>query len=281
MADNAKPVEARKVEDRTHYLYIAVIVAMLAGIAVGALWPEFGKDLKWLGTLFVNLIKMMIAPIFCTIVLGIGSARAAAQVGRVGGIALVYFVVTSTLALAIGLLVGNIIKPGDGLHLTDELAGAGAEAASAAEHSGGTTDFILGLIPTTLPSALTSGSVLQALLVGFALQKMGRKGESILRDQDGRGPVVPADGDDHGARADRGVRSDGGSGGCHRPGGVEVAGSDHGALLHHVFPVRRRLLGGLLKAVTGLNILRADEVLGTGVPTHRVDLFLPNRRCRD
>jgi aerobic C4-dicarboxylate transport protein len=83
MADNAKPVEARKVEDRTHYLYIAVIVAMLAGIAVGALWPEFGKDLKWLGTLFVNLIKMMIAPIFCTIVLGIGSARAAAQVGRV------------------------------------------------------------------------------------------------------------------------------------------------------------------------------------------------------
>jgi hypothetical protein len=257
MADNAKPVEARKVEDRTHYLYIAVIVAMLAGIAVGALWPEFGKDLKWLGTLFVNLIKMMIAPIFCTIVLGIGSARAAAQVGRVGGIALVYFVVTSTLALAIGLLVGNIIKPGDGLHLTDELAGAGAEAASAAEHSGGTTDFILGLIPTTLPS------------------------ESILRDQDGRGPVVPADGDDHGARADRGVRSDGGSGGCHRPGGVEVAGSDHGALLHHVFPVRRRLLGGLLKAVTGLNILRADEVLGTGVPTHRVDLFLPNRRCRD
>lgn len=175
----------KKSKDRTHYLYISVIIAMIAGIVVGAVWPEVGVSLKWLGTAFVNLIKMMIAPIiFCTIVMGIGSVKAAAQVGKVGGLALVYFVTMSTVALAIGLVVGNIVKPGDGLHLSKELAGAGAQAAAAAEHGGGTTDFILTLIPTTLVSALTSGSVLQALmvalLVGFALQKMGRKGEPVL-----------------------------------------------------------------------------------------------------
>ncbi|HEY7717140.1 MAG TPA: cation:dicarboxylase symporter family transporter, partial [Pedococcus sp.] len=85
-ADNAVDTRPRPARDRTHYLYVAVIVAMVAGIAVGAIWPELGKELKPLGTLFVGLIKMMITPvIFCTIVLGIGSVRRAAQVGRVGG----------------------------------------------------------------------------------------------------------------------------------------------------------------------------------------------------
>lgn len=167
-------------KDRTHWLYIAVIIAMVLGIAVGILAPEFGVKLKWLGTAFVNLIKMMISPIiFCTIVLGIGSVRKAAQVG---GLALGYFLTMSTVALAIGLIVGNIVKPGDGLHLTEELASAGKKQIS--EEHETTVDFILGLIPDTLVSALTSGSVLQALvvalLVGFALQKMGRAGEPIL-----------------------------------------------------------------------------------------------------
>lgn len=169
--------------DRTHWLYIAVVIAMVLGIAVGIITPEFGVKLKWLGTSFVNLIKMMISPIiFCTIVLGIGSVRRATQVGKVGGLALGYFLTMSTVALAIGLVVGNIIKPGAGLNLTDELASAGQKQVSA-EHTT-TVDFILGLIPDTLVSALTSGSVLQtllvALLVGFALQKMGRAGEPIL-----------------------------------------------------------------------------------------------------
>ncbi|MFQ6171093.1 cation:dicarboxylate symporter family transporter [Oryzobacter sp. R7] len=178
-----RPPEARK-RDRTHFLYLAVIVAMVAGILVGFLFPEFGKELKPLGTFFVNLIKMMIGPIiFVTIVLGIGSVKRAAQVGKVGGLALGYFVTMSTLALAIGLVVGNIVKPGAGLNLTDELAKSGREAAATEAES--TTDFILGLVPDTLVSALTSGSVLQALLVallvGFALQKMGPAGEPILR----------------------------------------------------------------------------------------------------
>ncbi|WP_327009907.1 cation:dicarboxylase symporter family transporter [Dactylosporangium sp. NBC_01737] len=170
--------------DRTHYLYLAVIVAVAAGIAVGLLAPKAAVELKPLGTGFVNLIKMMIGPvIFCTIVLGVGSVRRAAQVGRIGGLALGYFLVMSTVALAIGLVVGNLLHPGAGLHLTAATKAAGAKAAAGG--SGGTVDFLLGVIPTTLLSALTSGAVLQtllvALLVGFALLALGRSGEPILR----------------------------------------------------------------------------------------------------
>ncbi|WP_446213837.1 cation:dicarboxylate symporter family transporter [Micromonospora sp. IBSANI012] len=169
--------------DRTRYLYLAVIVAVLAGVVVGLAAPEVGKELKPLGTGFVNLIKMMISPvIFCTIVLGVGSVRQAAKVGKVGGLALGYFLVMSTVALAIGLVVGNLIHPGSGLDLGQDLAGSGKAAAGDA--AGGTVDFLLGVIPTTLFSALTEGEVLQtllvALLVGFAVQSLGRRGEPVL-----------------------------------------------------------------------------------------------------
>src|SRR3954470_15596906 len=172
--------------DRTHWLYLAVIAAVALGIAVGFAFPEFATGLKWIGTAFVGLIKMMIAPvIFCTIVLGIGSIRQAAQVGKVGGLALAYFLTMSTIALAIGLVVGNLLHPGEGLQIPEELRGRGAELASTGEGGGGITGFILSLIPLTLVSALTAGSVLQALLVallvGFAVQAMGRTGEPILR----------------------------------------------------------------------------------------------------
>jgi aerobic C4-dicarboxylate transport protein len=171
-------------KDRTHYLYIAVIVAVIAGIAVGLIWPSVGVALRPLGTGFVNLIKMLISPvIFCTIVLGVGSIRQAAKVGKVGGLALGYFLVMSTVALAIGLVVGNLLHPGAGLHLTDALRSAGAKQAAGEPAS--TVDFVLGIIPTTLFSALTSGVVLQtlfvALLIGFAVQMLGQTGEALLR----------------------------------------------------------------------------------------------------
>jgi aerobic C4-dicarboxylate transport protein len=177
-------VPARR--DRTHWLYIAVIAAVILGIAVGFVFPDFAVSLKWLGTAFVGLIQMLIAPvIFCTIVLGIGAIRQAASVGRIGGLALGYFLIMSTVALAIGLVVGNLLHPGSGLELSDTLRGQGADLANTAEASGGTVDFLLGLIPTTLLSALTDGSVLQALLVallvGFAIQAMGPTGEPLLR----------------------------------------------------------------------------------------------------
>jgi aerobic C4-dicarboxylate transport protein len=178
--------------DRTHYLYIAVIIAVVLGAIVGGLLPDPppGEDstpaqdaLKALGTGFVGLIKMMISPIiFCTIVLGIGSVAKAAKVGKVGTLALGYFLVMSTVALVIGLVVGNILHPGDGLQLTEAIRDKGQEQV---EESAGTVEFLLGIIPTTLVSAFTTESVLQTLLVallsGFALQKLGRTGEPILR----------------------------------------------------------------------------------------------------
>jgi aerobic C4-dicarboxylate transport protein len=173
-------------QDRTHWLYLSVIAAVALGILVGLVFPDFAVGLKWLGDAFVGLIRMLIAPvIFCTIVLGIGSIRQAAQVGKVGGLALGYFILMSTVALAIGLVIGNVLHPGDGLQLSDELRSRGQELATAGEGEGGTTGFILGLIPATLVSALTDGSVLQALLVallvGFAIQSMGAGGQPILR----------------------------------------------------------------------------------------------------
>jgi aerobic C4-dicarboxylate transport protein len=175
----AKALKTLRRLDRTHYLYIFVIIAVLAGITVGLIAPEFAVTLKPIGSAFVSLITMMIAPvIFCTIVLGVGSIAKAATVGKVGGLALAYFVGMSTFALAIGLVVGNILHPGEGL----DMSGASYEAPTEEAHT--TTDFLLGIIPTSMLSALTSGSILQtlfvALLVGFALQKMGTTGEPIL-----------------------------------------------------------------------------------------------------
>lgn len=168
---------------RTHYLYLAVIVAVGLGIGVGIVWPSFAVDLKPLGDGFVALIKMMIQPvIFCTIAVGVGSVASAARVGKVGGLALVYFVIMSTFALAIGLVVGNALHPGDGLNITE--SGSSAAESAAAEGHGSTTDFLLGIIPDSFFSSLTSGEVLQtllvALLVGFALQAMGPAGKPIL-----------------------------------------------------------------------------------------------------
>ena len=170
--------------DRTHWLYIAVIVAVVSGVIVGLVAPGVGEDIAFLGSMFVSLIKMMIAPvIFCTIVLGIGSVRKAATVGKVGGLAFIYFLCMSTLALAIGLIVGNIIQPGTGLDIT-ATAGKGDELAEKAHEAGGTIEFLESIIPTSMFSSLTEGSVLQALfvalLVGFAIQGMGRVGEPIL-----------------------------------------------------------------------------------------------------
>jgi aerobic C4-dicarboxylate transport protein len=170
--------------DRTHWLYIAVIVAVLIGIVVGFVAPDFAVKLKPLGTAFVNLIKMMISPvIFCTIVLGIGSIRDASKVGKVGGLALGYFLAMSTVALIIGLIVGNLLHPGGGLGLTPEGQSAAQEAASG-EHLS-TVDFLLNIIPTTLVSPLVGDSVLQtlfvALFVGFALQALGESGQAALR----------------------------------------------------------------------------------------------------
>jgi aerobic C4-dicarboxylate transport protein len=171
--ESPAPAKAgRKGLDKSHYLYIAVIAAVILGALVGLLFPEVGKNLKPLGDGFIKLIKMMIAPIiFCTIVLGIGSIAKAATVGKVGGLALGYFIVMSTFALAIGLVVGNIIHPGEGLKLAPYDPNKKAATDS-------TVDFLLGIIPSDIPVLPT---LFAAILVGFALQKMGTQGAPILK----------------------------------------------------------------------------------------------------
>ncbi|MGQ1837140.1 cation:dicarboxylate symporter family transporter [Kocuria turfanensis] len=181
--DPQRPVQKQK-KDKTHYLYVFVIVAVVAGAVLGLVAPEFAQTLKPIGTAFIALIKMMIAPIiFCTIVLGVGSIAKAATVGKVGGLALAYFMAMSTAALAIGLLVGNLIHPGEGLNIQGseyEITDTGH-----GDGEGGTIGFLLGIIPTTLISSLTEGNILQtlfvALIVGFALQQMGPAGKPVLK----------------------------------------------------------------------------------------------------
>jgi aerobic C4-dicarboxylate transport protein len=181
--DTSAPPQKR---DRTHWLYIAVIIAVVGGVAVGLLAPGVGKSVGVLGTMFVALIKMMIVPvIFCTIVLGIGKVRKAATVGKVGGLAFIYFLVMSTVALAIGLVVGNLLSPGTGLNLSGSTASKGGQLAEQAHEAGGLMEFVQHIIPTSLFSSLTEGNVLQALfvalLVGFAVQGLGSSSAPILR----------------------------------------------------------------------------------------------------
>ena len=172
-AETSAPPAPAKKKDRTHWLYIAVIASVVLGAAVGLLFPEFGKSLKPLGDGFVSLIKMMIGPvIFCTIVLGIGSIAKAATVGKVGGIALLYFITMSTFALAIGLVVGNFVHPGEGLALKPY------DPSAPKPEMNSTVKFLLDIIPGSMPVLPV---LFVALLVGFALQQMGPAGAPLLR----------------------------------------------------------------------------------------------------
>ena len=166
-------------------LYIQVLIAVALGIAVGYLYPAFGKSLKPVGEGFVNLVKMMIAPIiFCTIVHGIASMGDLKKLGRIGGKTLLYFEVVSTFALVLGLMVVNVLQPGAGFH-----GDAAADLTRTKEliskaHELSTTQFFLGIIPTSFFSAFTSGDMLQVLLVAiltaFALSGMGERGKAVL-----------------------------------------------------------------------------------------------------
>jgi aerobic C4-dicarboxylate transport protein len=167
-------------------LYVQVLIAIAIGIVVGALWPSFGEALKPLGDAFVNLIKMLIAPvIFCTVAVGIAQMSDLKAFGRVGAKTLVYFEVVSTFALAVGLAVGLLVQPGHGFNLDPAHLDQAAVAryANQAAHGQTMQDFLLGLIPTSFFSALTEGNILQVLLVaiftGFGLAQMGPLGEQL------------------------------------------------------------------------------------------------------
>ncbi|MFD2233877.1 dicarboxylate/amino acid:cation symporter [Phaeospirillum tilakii] len=172
----------------TRHLYFWVLIAIISGGTLGYFEPQLGVNLKPLGDGFIALIKMLISPvIFCTVVLGIAGAGDMKKVGRVGGKALLYFELVSTLALIIGLVVMWLIRPGDGFHADPSQLDAKAVAkyAKLAEEQS-TVDFILHIIPKTLFDAFTAGGdllqvLLVAILFGYAMSRMGEKGAGVHR----------------------------------------------------------------------------------------------------
>ncbi|MFC4802641.1 dicarboxylate/amino acid:cation symporter [Neobacillus sp. GCM10023253] len=167
-------------------LTVQVIIGIILGIAVGFLFPEFGAKLKVLADIFIKLIKMVIAPIiFFTIVIGIGNMGDLKKVGRIGGKALLYFEIVTTFALAIGILVVSIIKPGHGFNTK---AAEGADVSqytkAAAETSHGVMDFILGIVPDNALAALSGGTLLPvlffAVLFGIAAASLGEKAAPVI-----------------------------------------------------------------------------------------------------
>ena len=170
----------------TGHLYFWVLLAILAGGLLGYAQPATAIKLKPLGDGFIALVKMLISPIiFCTVVLGIAGAGDMRKVGRVGGKALIYFEVVSTFALIIGLIVVNTLKPGAGFNADPATLNASAVADYAKRATSlTTTDFILGIIPSTFLDAFTGqGSLLQvlfvAILFGYAMTHMGPRGAVV------------------------------------------------------------------------------------------------------
>ncbi len=168
------------------YLYFQVLFAILIGVLLGYYAPETGTAMKPLGDGFIKLIKMVIAPIvFCTVVTGIAGMEDMKKVGRVGAKSLVYFEILSTVALAIGLVVVSVVQPGVGLNAdvtkldTKALASYTTQAKS---HNA--IDFLMNLIPTSVVDAFAKGDILQvllfAILFGFALSMLGKKGRPLL-----------------------------------------------------------------------------------------------------
>lgn len=167
-------------------LYFQVVVAIITGVLIGAFYPTFAVQLKPLGDAFIKLVKMMIAPvIFCTIVSGIAGMQDTKKVGRVGIKAIIYFEIVTTLALIIGLMVINILKPGHGMNVDPaSLDIKSIETYLSQSKSNGIQDFLLHIIPENVVNALSNGDLLQVLffsiLFGFALAKIGEKARPIL-----------------------------------------------------------------------------------------------------
>ena len=167
-------------------LTVRVLIAITLGILTGYFFPETAAKLKPLGDLFINLIKMVIAPIiFLTIVLGISNMGDLKKVGRVGGKALLYFEIVTTGALAIGLLLANLIRPGDGVQ-TAAVKGTGGDISKYTEQGVGMdwTEFFLHIIPSNAIKAFAEGDILQVLvfsiLFGVGLTHMGEKGRPLI-----------------------------------------------------------------------------------------------------
>jgi aerobic C4-dicarboxylate transport protein len=167
-------------------LYFQVITAIVIGVLLGHFYPETGAAMKPLGDAFIKLIKMLIAPIiFCTVVVGIAGMEDMKKVGKTGGYALLYFEIVSSIALVVGLVIVNVVQPGQGMNVDP----ATLDTKSIAAYTGpgkmqGTVDFLLAIIPSTVVDAFAKGEMLQVLLVallfGFALHRFGGRGTMVF-----------------------------------------------------------------------------------------------------
>jgi aerobic C4-dicarboxylate transport protein len=167
-------------------LYFQVVTAILIGILLGHFYPETGAAMKPLGDAFIKLIKMIIAPIiFCTVVVGIAGMEDMKKVGKTGGLALLYFEVVSTIALVVGLVIINLVRPGVGMNVNpSQLDTRGIAAYTKPGQMQGTVDFLLNVIPNTVVDAFAKGEILQvllfAVLFGFALHRLGGRGTLVF-----------------------------------------------------------------------------------------------------
>ena len=167
-------------------LYLQVITAIVIGVLLGYFSPQTGEAMKPLGDGFIKLIKMIIAPIiFCTVVIGIAGMEDMKKVGKTGGLALLYFEIVSSIALIVGLVIINLVKPGAGMNIDPASLDTKAIASYTKPGQMTTaTDFLLNIIPNTLVDAFAKGEILQvllfAVLFGFALHKFGGRGTLVF-----------------------------------------------------------------------------------------------------
>ena len=167
-------------------LYGQVLIATLFGVALGHFFPAAGASMKPLGDAFIKLVRMIVAPVvFCTVVVGIAGVGDVKAVGKAGILTLIYFEIVSTIALVMGLIVVNIVKPGAGMNVDPAALDAGAVAqyvtAGRGQHI---TDFLLGIIPTSAADAFARSDILQVLLFsvifGLALNATGKAGAPVF-----------------------------------------------------------------------------------------------------
>jgi aerobic C4-dicarboxylate transport protein len=172
-------------------LYVQVLIGIVVGAAIGHFEPQFGAKLQPFADGFIRLIKMLLAPIiFGTVVVGIAKMGSIKEVGRIGVKALVYFEILSTIALVIGLVVVNVVKPGVGMNINvDTLDGSAiAKYSQAATEQGGAIDFFMNIIPPTFLGAFSNGVMLQVILLsvlmGVALVQMGETSKPLINTID-------------------------------------------------------------------------------------------------
>ncbi|MEJ7934478.1 dicarboxylate/amino acid:cation symporter [Sphingobium sp. AN558] len=186
MLPTTSPIQAAPRLPFYRQLYMQVLVAIALGVTIGHIWPDAGVALKPLGDGFIKLVKMIIAPvIFLTIVTGIAGMKELGAIGRVAAKAFAYFLTFSTLALVVGLIVANVVRPGEGLNIDPATLDAGKVADFALQaHDRTLTGFLLNIIPSTLISAVAEDNILQtlfvAILFGITMVLIGDKGRPLM-----------------------------------------------------------------------------------------------------